>query len=236
MRGAPWCAVPLRRGRATPRAPAYAAPGRSATVTTSSSSANTTSGIGGPPRTAPSCRRPSASSRAPGPILATSGLPPLRPARHWRSRVARRQGVPTARARRACQSVGPGAGGIRTLSRRRALGQTVAMPRRPYVAGLVVTPGASAGREHSGLVAIETAVAPLGIAVERRRVSRVRPRASDAPTRRRCASRPCATPRPHWRSASASRLAGSRSAGAPSAGACAPWRSPTAWRPPPSCS
>jgi hypothetical protein len=41
------------------------------------------------------------------------------------------------------------------------------MPRRPHVAGLVVTPGASAGREHSGLVAIETAVAPLGIAVER---------------------------------------------------------------------
>ena len=41
------------------------------------------------------------------------------------------------------------------------------MPRRPHVVGLVATPGASAGREHSGLVAIETAVAPLGIAVER---------------------------------------------------------------------
>jgi hypothetical protein len=41
------------------------------------------------------------------------------------------------------------------------------MSRRPRVAGLVVTPGASAGREHSGLVAIETAVTPLGIAVER---------------------------------------------------------------------
>jgi hypothetical protein len=41
------------------------------------------------------------------------------------------------------------------------------MPRRPRVAGLVVTPGASAGREHSGLVAIETAVTPLGMAVER---------------------------------------------------------------------
>ncbi len=41
------------------------------------------------------------------------------------------------------------------------------MSRRPRVAGLVVTPGASAGREHSGLVAIETAVTPLGIAAER---------------------------------------------------------------------
>lgn len=41
------------------------------------------------------------------------------------------------------------------------------MPRHPRVAGLVVTPGASAGRDHSGLIAIETAVTPLGIAVER---------------------------------------------------------------------
>jgi predicted alpha/beta-hydrolase family hydrolase len=41
------------------------------------------------------------------------------------------------------------------------------MPRRPRVAGLIVTPGASAGRDHSGLVAIETAVAPLGLSVER---------------------------------------------------------------------
>jgi hypothetical protein len=41
------------------------------------------------------------------------------------------------------------------------------MPRRARVAGLVVTPGASAGRDHSGLVAIETAVTPLGIVVDR---------------------------------------------------------------------
>jgi predicted alpha/beta-hydrolase family hydrolase len=41
------------------------------------------------------------------------------------------------------------------------------MPRPPRVAGLVVTPGASAGRDHSGLVAIEKAATPLGIAVER---------------------------------------------------------------------
>jgi hypothetical protein len=47
------------------------------------------------------------------------------------------------------------------------MGQTVVMPRRSRVAGLVVTPGASAGRDHSGLVAIETAATPLGIAVER---------------------------------------------------------------------
>lgn len=47
------------------------------------------------------------------------------------------------------------------------IGQTVPMPRRPRVAGLVITPGASAGREHPGLVAIETAVTPFGIAVER---------------------------------------------------------------------
>jgi uncharacterized protein len=37
----------------------------------------------------------------------------------------------------------------------------------PRVAGLVLTPGASAGRNHSGLVAIEEAVSPLGIAVAR---------------------------------------------------------------------
>src|SRR5580692_5573518 len=47
------------------------------------------------------------------------------------------------------------------------MGQTVVMPRRSRVAGLVVAPGASAGRDHSGLVAIETAATPLGIAVER---------------------------------------------------------------------
>jgi predicted alpha/beta-hydrolase family hydrolase len=41
------------------------------------------------------------------------------------------------------------------------------MSRRPGIAGLVLTPGASAGRDHSGLVAIETAVTPLGIEVER---------------------------------------------------------------------
>ncbi|HWF15347.1 MAG TPA: alpha/beta family hydrolase [Acidimicrobiales bacterium] len=40
------------------------------------------------------------------------------------------------------------------------------MPRTA-VAGLIVTPGASAGRDHAGLVAIEEAVTPLGIAVER---------------------------------------------------------------------
>ena len=37
----------------------------------------------------------------------------------------------------------------------------------PRVAGLVLTPGASAGRTHAGLVAIEEAVEPLGVAVER---------------------------------------------------------------------
>jgi uncharacterized protein len=37
----------------------------------------------------------------------------------------------------------------------------------PRAAGLVVTPGASAGREHSGLVAIDDAVTPLGVVVER---------------------------------------------------------------------
>ncbi|MBF6557913.1 MAG: dienelactone hydrolase [Acidimicrobiales bacterium] len=35
------------------------------------------------------------------------------------------------------------------------------------IAGLVLTPGASAGRDHPGLVAIDQAVTPLGIAVER---------------------------------------------------------------------
>ena len=41
-----------------------------------------------------------------------------------------------------------------------------AMPRKPP-AGLVVTPGASAGREQSGLVAIDQALAAKGIVVER---------------------------------------------------------------------
>ena len=36
-----------------------------------------------------------------------------------------------------------------------------------HVAGLVLTPGASAGRTHAGLVAIEAATLPLGVAVER---------------------------------------------------------------------
>ena len=35
------------------------------------------------------------------------------------------------------------------------------------IAGLVLTPGASAGREHSGLVAIDEAVSRTGVAVER---------------------------------------------------------------------
>jgi hypothetical protein len=39
--------------------------------------------------------------------------------------------------------------------------------RAPIVAGLVITPGASAGRDHSGLMAMESAVTPLGVAVER---------------------------------------------------------------------
>jgi predicted alpha/beta-hydrolase family hydrolase len=39
------------------------------------------------------------------------------------------------------------------------------MSRR--VAGLVITPGASAGRDHSGLIAIEKAVTPFGHEVER---------------------------------------------------------------------
>ncbi len=41
-------------------------------------------------------------------------------------------------------------------------------PVRPHrVAGLVLTPGASAGRNHSGLVAIEDAASPRGVVVER---------------------------------------------------------------------
>ena len=39
--------------------------------------------------------------------------------------------------------------------------------KKPRVAGLVLTPGASAGRDHSRLVVIEEAVTPLGILVER---------------------------------------------------------------------
>jgi uncharacterized protein len=43
------------------------------------------------------------------------------------------------------------------------------MPRkaRPGVAGLVLTPGASAGRDHASLVAIDTAVTAQGVRVER---------------------------------------------------------------------
>jgi predicted alpha/beta-hydrolase family hydrolase len=39
--------------------------------------------------------------------------------------------------------------------------------KKPRVAGLVLTPGASAGRDHPGLVVIDEAVTPLGIVVER---------------------------------------------------------------------
>jgi uncharacterized protein len=42
----------------------------------------------------------------------------------------------------------------------------VAMPRKPP-AGLVIAPGASAGREQSGLLVIDQALAAKGIAVER---------------------------------------------------------------------
>jgi predicted alpha/beta-hydrolase family hydrolase len=38
---------------------------------------------------------------------------------------------------------------------------------RPEVAGLVITPGASAGRDHPGLVAVDHALSERGIAVER---------------------------------------------------------------------
>ena len=37
----------------------------------------------------------------------------------------------------------------------------------PRAKGLVLTPGAGAGRDHSGLVAVDRAVTPLGVAVER---------------------------------------------------------------------
>jgi predicted alpha/beta-hydrolase family hydrolase len=39
--------------------------------------------------------------------------------------------------------------------------------KRPKAAGLVITPGASAGRDHSGLVAIDDAVTAAGLMVER---------------------------------------------------------------------
>ncbi|HEX3332728.1 MAG TPA: alpha/beta family hydrolase [Acidimicrobiales bacterium] len=42
-----------------------------------------------------------------------------------------------------------------------------AASKQPSVAGLVLTPGASAGRDHSGLVLIDEAVSPLGIEVAR---------------------------------------------------------------------
>jgi predicted alpha/beta-hydrolase family hydrolase len=43
------------------------------------------------------------------------------------------------------------------------------MPRktRPTVAGLILTPGASAGRDHSSLVAIDDALDPAGVRVDR---------------------------------------------------------------------
>lgn len=42
-----------------------------------------------------------------------------------------------------------------------------AASKKPGVAGLILTPGASAGRDHAGLVLVDEAVSPLGIAVER---------------------------------------------------------------------
>ena len=138
-----------------------------ATVTTSPSSAKTTSGTGGPSRTAPSCRSPPASSRAPAPVLATSVRPPAstnhafvakRPHGAERSHRLRKARPPIRRAGsgRHPDTLAPMGGGPdcpdappppRCRPRRHSRGE-----RRP---------------EHSGLVAIETAVTPLGIAVER---------------------------------------------------------------------
>jgi predicted alpha/beta-hydrolase family hydrolase len=44
---------------------------------------------------------------------------------------------------------------------------SAARSKKSRVAGLVLTPGASAGRDHAGLVVIDEALTPLGVAVER---------------------------------------------------------------------
>ena len=109
----------------------------------------------------------------------------------------------------------------------------VAAPRRaaPGIAGLVLTPGASAGREQSGLVAIDDAVTRAGVAVERVEPPGRRP-ASAAPIHPRSASERCAPPPPRWRNDCPSRSATSPSAVALSGGGCAPWPPPRASRPP----
>jgi len=70
--------------------------------------------------------------------------------------------MPTAR-RPGSRPGTPGPGPSRPTTPRRAPSR----PRPPLIRGLVLAPGASAGRDHEGLVAIEDAVQPLGIAVER---------------------------------------------------------------------
>ena len=87
---------------------------------------------------------------------------------------------------------------------------------------VLVAPGASATRDHSSLVAIEEALAPAGVPVERIELSS-----------RKSATKVLATVRDEA-AALAARTdldpSASSSAGGRSAGACARWRWPTACR------
>ena len=100
-------------------------------------------------------------------------------------------------------------------------------------AGLVLTPGASAGRDQSSLVAIDRELSGLGVVVERvefpgRTAGKRRPDPPD-----RCAYRRFAAQPSGWRTDSVSRPAVWPSAVAPWVAGCAPWRRPKAskWLP-----
>ncbi len=184
-------------GRATRRGCRCAGPARPRWSPRGRPSASTTSGTGGAPGTAP--RRLQAVG------LVTRTRTKLG---DQRRAAARRPAWPTPPSART------GRAGPTTADETRPARTVPAGPRARHhdgamtsarVAGLVLTPGASAGRDHSGLVAIDhggdghRAVGGAG------RVPRARQQGSGAPTRRRCASTPCARRPPRWRSNSMSR-------------------------------
>ena len=165
------------RASARPRDSSWAGVGATwsiAVVTRRSSSASTTSGTGGAPGTSRSCSSPAASSREPGPTLTTSARPDTSTLQALAPSGTTGPAGPRARERRrVCQGITvsllhspPYSGRRHRAPRGGGSGNDGPMTVR-RVAGLVLTPGASAGRDHSGLVAIDRAVTPLGIAVDR---------------------------------------------------------------------
>ena len=131
-------------------------------------STRTMSGTGGAPGTAASARRPSASSRAPRPTLATRVCSPASTIHAAPPKGRGRPRGPTCGGQADCPPRCIVFAHRVTLASRHAgaVEHNGAMPARGP-AGLILTPGASARRDQSGLVAIDDAVTAQGPAVER---------------------------------------------------------------------